>query len=90
MARKSDKTRDKPRERELKNVTVTMSEEVARWVRVRAAEENISMAQFLGEILKERMRREATYQTAMMRYLSRPPRPLRDKGAPYPERESLH
>jgi len=76
--------------KDLKNVTVTMEENVARWARVRAAESEISLAQFLGGLLKERMHQEASYETAMMRYLSRAPRELRREGDSYPEREELH
>lgn len=76
--------------KDLKNVTVTMEEHVARWARVRAAEREVSLAQFLGGLLKERMHQEASYETAMLRYLSRAPRELRRQEDTYPDREELH
>ena len=39
----------------LRNVTVTLEEEVARWARIEAARRDTSMSRLLGEILKERM-----------------------------------
>ncbi len=41
--------------RRLRNVTVTLEEEVARWARIEAARRDTSMSRLLGEILKERM-----------------------------------
>jgi hypothetical protein len=74
----------------MKNVTVTLEEEVARWARVRAAEKDMSLSRFLGELLKEQMQREEAYETAMMRYLSRDPQPLKDEAETYPRREDFY
>ena len=41
--------------RRLKNVTVTLEEEVARWARIEAARQDTSVSRFLGDILKQRM-----------------------------------
>jgi hypothetical protein len=40
--------------RRLRNVTVTLEEEVARWARIEAARLDTSVSQLLGDILKER------------------------------------
>jgi hypothetical protein len=40
--------------RRLRNVTVTLEEEVARWARIEAARRDTSVSQLLGDILKER------------------------------------
>jgi hypothetical protein len=42
--------------RRLRNVTVTLEEEVAQWARVEAARRDTSVSRLLGELLKERMR----------------------------------
>jgi len=39
----------------LRNVTVTLEEEVARWARVEAARRNTSVSRLLGALLKENM-----------------------------------
>jgi hypothetical protein len=72
----------------LKNVTITLEEEVARWARVLAAKRNTSVSRLLGEILKEKMVEEDDYESAMNRYLSRR-HTIRSK-APYPKREELY
>ncbi len=39
----------------LRNVTVTLEEDVAQWARVEAARRDTSVSRLLGELLKERM-----------------------------------
>ena len=39
----------------LRNVTVTLEEDVARWARIEAARKDTSVSQLLGALLKERM-----------------------------------
>jgi hypothetical protein len=74
----------------MKNVTITLREEVARWARIKAAERNTSVSRLLGEILQERMQEEEGYRLAMEQYLAQGPQPLKKAGQPYPRREGLH
>ena len=74
----------------MKNVTITLEEDVARWARIRAAERDTSVSRFVGELLRERMVEERTYEAAMRDYLAQPPRNLRQSGKKYPRREKLH
>jgi hypothetical protein len=39
----------------LRNVTVTLEEDVAHWARIEAARRDTSVSRLLGELLKERM-----------------------------------
>jgi hypothetical protein len=48
----------------LKNVTVTLPEEVAHWARRKAADENTSVSKLVGRILEEQMRRSDDYWRA--------------------------
>jgi len=41
----------------MSNVTVSLDEETARWVRVEAARRDVSVSRFLTELLSERRRR---------------------------------
>ena len=75
---------------DMKNVTITLDEEVARWARIRAAEEDTSLSRLVGEWLREKMLDEINYQTSMQNYLAQSPRELKKKGDKYPEREALH
>ena len=70
------------------NLTITAEEEVLRWARVKAAEENTSVAQLVGSLLKERMQAERGYNAAKRRFLSLKPRVL--SSGPYPSRDELH
>jgi plasmid stability protein len=74
----------------MKNVTITLDEEVARWARIRAAERNTSVSRLVGEMLRDKMREEENYRLAMEQYLSQEPRVLRKAGTAYPRREGLH
>ena len=70
------------------NLTITAEEEVLRWARVRAAEENTSVARLVGDLLKERMQADRGYQAAKRRFLGTKARVLSDR--PYPSRDDLH
>ena len=74
----------------MKNVTITLDEEVARWARVRAAELDTSLSRLVGELLREKMLDESDYQTCMHNFLSQSPRVLKKNGDTYPDREVLH
>jgi hypothetical protein len=73
----------------MRNVTITLDEETARWARVEAAHRDMSVSRLIGELLREHMRAQATYEDAMGRYLARAPVKLKDGGG-YPTREELH
>ena len=70
------------------NMTLTSDEEVLRWVRIKAAEENVSVARLVGDLLRRQMQTERGYHAAKRRFLSVKPRVL--SRGPYPSREELH
>lgn len=51
----------------LRNITITVSEEAARWARLRAAEESTSVSKLVGRLLEEQMRRTDDYARAYQR-----------------------
>lgn len=73
-----------------RNVTVTLDEETARWVRVEAARRDTSVSQYLGEILSERKRRSEGYEAARAIFMGREARPLRGPGDCLPSRDEVH
>ena len=73
----------------MKNVTITLDEEVARWARVWAARHDTSVSRILGELLQERMLREEGYEAAMQQYLAVTPRALKTSGG-YPTQTEAH
>jgi hypothetical protein len=74
----------------MKNVTITLDEEVARWARITAAEYNTSVSRLVGEMLREKMIDEQNYQIAMKQYLSHPPTVLKNSEEKLPVREALY
>jgi hypothetical protein len=73
----------------MRNVTIVLEEEVARWVRVRAAEHVTSASGLVGEMLQGQMERARGYEQAMAAFLSRGPVILKSSGS-YPTRDELH
>lgn len=74
----------------MRNITVTLDDETARWTRIEAARREMSVSRFIRETLRERMGGQAAYDGAMQRYLSRGASVLRGTGGPLPGREELH
>jgi hypothetical protein len=72
----------------LRNVTVTLEEDVAQWARIEAARQDTSVSRLLGALLKERMSAQDGYENAMRRALGREPF-LRSDGR-YLTREETH
>ena len=72
----------------MRNVTITLEEPVARWARLEAARQDISVSRLLGEFLKERMIEKEGYQRAMRRALAR--RPFLSTDGRYLSREEAH
>jgi len=59
--------------RALRNLTLTLEPELARWVRIEAAKEEMSVSRWLAGLLKERMAARDAYASAMRRALGRKP-----------------
>lgn len=75
----------------MKNVTVTLDEDAMQWARVRAAEKNMSLSRFIGELLHERMRHTHEYVEAMNGWRSElPVRLKQDPNDRYLTREEAH
>lgn len=73
----------------MKNVTITLDEDVALWARVWAARHDTSVSRMLGELLHERMLQEEAYEAAQRRFLSVLPRVLKTAEG-YPTRDQIH
>lgn len=74
----------------MKNITISLEEDVAHWARVWAAEHESSVSRMLGDMLKQRMREKEGYDAAMQEFLSVEPRQLRKKGERLPSRDEIH
>ena len=74
----------------MKNITVALEDDVARWARIWAAEHESSVSRMLGDLLKQRMREKAGYDAAMQEFLSVESRRLRKHGERLPTRDEIH
>jgi hypothetical protein len=75
----------------MKNVTITMPEKLARWARVKAAEQDKSLSRFLADLLEERMRRESGDHAEFLKtFRSVKPVRLREPGEKLPYRDELY
>lgn len=72
-----------------RNMTITVDDDVARWARVKAAEQDTSVAQLVGEMLRRRMLEEDAYAEAMREHFEQQPVRLRESGR-YPSRDEMH
>ena len=73
----------------MRNMTITVSEDVARWARVWAAKHDTSVSRMVGEMLSERKEADEGYEAARAAFLGKEPRKLREGGS-YPSREQIH
>ena len=76
----------------MRNITITLQEEVARWLRVRAAQNERSLSRWVAELLEGMRRQEDEYDVAMECFLARArqPRKLQWVDGRKPTREELH
>lgn len=74
----------------MKNVTITLDEKTAAWLRVHAAKRGMSVSRFVGEVLQERMLELRAYNDAMRSFLGHMPFAFQFIGGRRPTREALH
>ena len=74
----------------MKNITITLDEETARRARVRAAERDMSLSRYVGELVQSDIRHSREYEEAMRRYLSSTLVIRMQPGERLPKREELH
>ena len=74
----------------MKKVTITLPEDLDRWLRVKAAEDDRSISRWIAELLERMRRREDDYQVAMKRYLSMKPGKIEWPEVRKPTRKELY
>ena len=72
-------------------MTITVEEDVARWARIKAAKEDSSVSEIVGEMLKREMQRDDEYETAMKKMFAMiEPVKFQKPGGRFPRREELY
>ena len=74
----------------MKNVTVSLPEDTARWLRVEAAKADRSVSAWLADLLAGMRRQDDEYDAAMERCLAIKPRKFEWVDGRKPTREELH
>ena len=74
----------------MRNVTVSLPEDTARWLRVEAARADSSVSRWLAELLDSMRRKDEEYEAAMERCLAIKPRKFQWVDGRKPTREELH
>lgn len=74
----------------IRNVTICLDDQTARWARIRAAESDTSVSKLVGEMLRREMERDGRYEAAMSEFMSTPPFLSREPGERWPSREEIH
>ena len=73
----------------MKNITITLDDETAAWLRAEAGRRSLSVSRLVGELLRERNQELQAYDRAMRDYFSQKPVLVGD-GSPLPRREELY
>jgi hypothetical protein len=74
----------------VRNITITLDEKTAAWARRHAAQLDMSLSRYVGELLESTMRQSREYERAMRQYLARKPAKLKKRSSRYPSRDELH
>jgi hypothetical protein len=74
----------------MKNITISVEENIARWARVKAAKRGVSLSKMISELLEKQMEQEQGYQRSMAEFLTREPEPIKKSSSAYPKREELY
>jgi hypothetical protein len=74
----------------MKNITITLDEQTAAWVRMAASKRGMSVSRLIGDLLHDRMREARDYNEAMRRFFSHKPFNFEWVGGRRPTREEVH
>ena len=74
----------------MKRVTITLPDDLARWLRVRAAEDERSVSRWIADLLAGMRRAEDEYDIAMKRFLAIKPWKMEWVDGRRPTREELY
>lgn len=74
----------------MKNFTITLPDDLARWLRVRAAADGRNVSGWIAQLLAEMRRRDDEYEVAKKEFLAVKPRRMEWVDGRKPTREALH
>ena len=74
----------------MKNITITLDEKMAAWLRLNAAKRGVSVSRFVGDLVHERMREAREYNEAKRQFLAEKPFHSGWADGRRPTREEIH
>ncbi|WP_419162697.1 hypothetical protein [Candidatus Palauibacter sp.] len=74
----------------MKNITIRLPDSIERWLRIKAAEDDLTVSDWICELLERTRRRERNYKIAMRSYLTGKPDNIDRPGEGGPAGEELH
>ena len=74
----------------VKNITISLPDDLAHKAKVFAAEKDTSVSKYVGGLLAERLEAEQGYRNAMARWQDRTPMVLNESRSKYPGRDEVH
>lgn len=76
----------------MKNVTLTLDDETAEWIRSAAAAKGMSLSRYVSDMVRQHLPQARDYEQAMNRWLARRDfdRPLTAPGEKLPTREEIY
>lgn len=72
----------------MRNLTISMDDKVAQWVRIEAARRDMSVSRFLAELARRQMFSEQRYRKALRSAMAR--KPFLKTDGRYLSRDELH
>jgi hypothetical protein len=75
---------------DVKNITISLPDELARRAKVFAAENNTSVSRYVGALLAEKLEADTGYREAMKQWRSRKATRLNSSRRRYPSRDQLY
>jgi hypothetical protein len=74
----------------MKNITITLDEQTAKWAREEAAAQGMSLSRYVGEVMRKQLPRAQAYERAMNSFLSRSRTALTKPGDKLPTRDEIY
>lgn len=75
----------------MKNITISLEDALAKWVRIFAAQHELSISKMIANLLREKMLGGSSYEKAKNDFLKKPAKTLRSSvKQAYPKRSELY
>ncbi len=74
----------------MRNVTISLDDDLARKARVAAAERDMSLSKFVADLLHKELATDPRYEEARRQFFAQPLYVLRQPGERLPTREELY